>query len=151
LMEEMLAMLLKELKGIDVPRPFPRLDYEEAMNRFGSDKPDTRFGMELKDISALVAAGEFGVFRKTVAQGGKVVAFNAPGCGAYTRRELDALTPLAEKYGAQGVAYLALTEGKVRSPISKFFTPDQLAKIFTELGAEDGDLVIIIADQNPTQ
>ena len=151
LMEEMMAMLLKELKGIDVPRPFPRLDYEEAMNRFGSDKPDTRFGMELKDISALVAEGEFAVFRKVVAQGGKVVAFNAPGCGAYTRRELDALSPLAAKYGAQGVAYFALTEGKVRSPISKFFTPDQLEQIFAQLEAEDGDLIIIIADQNPTQ
>ncbi|HHW12371.1 MAG TPA: aspartate--tRNA ligase [Firmicutes bacterium] len=151
LLEEMMAVLLKELKGIDIPRPFPRLDYEEAMNRFGSDKPDTRFGLELKDISALVADGEFAVFRKILAQGGKVVAFNAPGCGAYTRRELDDLSALAAKHGAQGVAYFALTEGKVKSPISKFFTEEQLAKIFARLEAKDGDLIIIIADQNPTQ
>lgn len=151
LMEELMVMLFKEIKGIDLPRPFPRLQYAEAMSRYGSDKPDIRFGLELVDISDLVAEGQFAVFRNILAQGGKVVAFTAPGCGHYTRRELDALAPLAEKYGAKGVAYLALTEGKVKSAISKFFTPEQLAKITAKVGAKDGDLVLIIADQNPTQ
>lgn len=149
LMEEMLALLLKELKGIDLPRPFPRLTYKEAMGRYGSDKPDTRFGLELVEISELVAESEFSVFRNILAQGGKVVAFNAPGCGHYTRRELDALSPLAVKYGAKGVAYLALAEGKIKSPISKFFTQNQLENVIAKLGAEDGDLIIIIADQKP--
>lgn len=151
LMEEMMVMLFKEIKGIDLPCPFPRLTYAEAMNRYGSDKPDTRFGLELVEISALVAESQFAVFRNILAQGGKVVAFTAPGCGHYTRRELDALSPLAAKYGAKGVAYFALTEGKVKSPISKFFTDEQLAKITAKLNAKDGDLVIIIADQNPIQ
>jgi len=151
LMEEMMVMLFKEIKGIDLSRPFPRLEYTEAMNRYGSDKPDTRFGMELVDISSLVAESQFAIFRNILAQGGKVVAFTAPGCGHYTRRELDALSPLAAKYGAKGVAYFALTEGKVRSPISKFFTTEQLAKITAVLEAKDGDLVLIIADQNPNQ
>jgi len=151
LMEEMMVILLKEIKGIELHRPFPRLEYTAAMNRYGSDKPDTRFGMELEDISALVADSQFAVFRKILEQGGKVVAFTAPGCGHYTRRELDALSPLAAKYGAKGVAYFALTEGKVKSPISKFFTTEQLAKITAKLEAKDGDLVLIIADQNPNQ
>lgn len=151
LMEEMMALLLKELKGIDLPRPFPRLKYAEAMDRYGSDKPDTRFGLELVEISELVAESEFTVFRNVLAQGGKVVAFNAPGCGQYTRRELDALSPLAAKYGAKGVAYFALVEGNVKSPIAKFFTQNQLEKVITKLEAKDGDLIIIIADQKPQQ
>lgn len=151
LMEEMMALLLKELKGIDLPRPFPRLKYAEAMDRYGSDKPDTRFGLELVEISELVAESEFTVFRNVLAQGGKVVAFNAPGCGQYTRRELDALSPLAAKYGAKGVAYFALAEGNVKSPIAKFFTQNQLEKVITKLDAKDGDLIIIIADQKPQQ
>ncbi|HBL35824.1 MAG TPA: aspartate--tRNA ligase [Firmicutes bacterium] len=151
LMEEMMALLLKELKGIDLPRPFPRLKYAEAMDRYGSDKPDTRFGLELVEISELVTESEFTVFRNVLAQGGKVVAFNAPGCGQYTRRELDALSPLAAKYGAKGVAYFALAEGNVKSPIAKFFTQNQLEKVITKLDAKDGDLIIIIADQKPQQ
>ncbi len=151
LMEEMMALLLKELKGIDLPRPFPRLKYAEAMDRYGSDKPDTRFGLKLVEISELVTESEFTVFRNVLAQGGKVVAFNAPGCGQYTRRELDALSPLAAKYGAKGVAYFALAEGNVKSPIAKFFTQNQLEKVITKLDAKDGDLIIIIADQKPQQ
>ena len=151
LMEEMMALLLKELKGIELPRPFPRLKYAEAMDRYGSDKPDTRFGLKLVEISELVAESEFTVFRNVLAQGGKVVAFNAPGCGQYTRRELDALSPLAAKYGAKGVAYFALAEGNVKSPIAKFFTQNQLEKVITKLDAKDGDLIIIIADQKPQQ
>jgi aspartyl-tRNA synthetase len=151
LMEEMLTILLKELKGIDLPRPFPRLTHEEAMGRYGSDKPDTRFGLELVDISELVAESDFSVFRNILAQGGKVVAFNAPGCAHYTRRELDALSPLAIKYGAKGVAYLTLVAGKIKSPIAKFFSENQLETIITKLGAKDGDLILIIADQKPQQ
>ncbi len=151
LMEEMMALLLKELKGIELPRPFPRLKYAEAMDRYGSDKPDTRFGLKLVEISELVTESEFTVFRNVLAQGGKVVAFNAPGCGQYTRRELDALSPLAAKYGAKGVAYFALAEGNVKSPIAKFFTQNQLEKVITKLDAKDGDLIIIIADQKPQQ
>lgn len=151
LMEEMMVFLFKELKGIDLPRPFPCLDYQEAMNQYGSDKPDTRFGLELVDISPLVTATEFSVFQKVLAGGGKVVALTAPGCGHYTRRELDELPKIAAQYGAKGLAYLALTEGKIKSPLGKFFTADQLDRIIHQLEAKDGDLIVIIADQDAKQ
>ncbi|HBG16508.1 MAG TPA: aspartate--tRNA ligase [Firmicutes bacterium] len=151
LLEEMLAFLFKEVKGIVLPRPFPRMDYQKAMNRYGSDKPDTRFGLELVDLSSLVADSDFTVFRKTVAEGGKVVALTAPGCGGYSRRELDELPKVAAKYGAKGLAYLALTGGKVKSAISKFFTSDQLERIVRQMQANDGDLIVIIADQDSKQ
>ncbi|NLW57096.1 MAG: aspartate--tRNA ligase [Firmicutes bacterium] len=149
LMEEMMAFLFKEIKGIELPRPFPRLDYQEAMNRYGSDKPDTRFGLELVDISVLVAASEFAVFQKVLAAGGKVVALTAPGCGEYSRRELDELSKIAVKYGAKGLSYLALTEGRIKSPIAKFFAPEQLDGIISRMEAKEGDLIVLIADQDP--
>jgi aspartyl-tRNA synthetase len=149
LMEEMIAFLFQELKGITLPRPFPRMDYEEAMERYGSDKPDTRFKLELVNISCLVADSEFAVFRNIVAKGGRVVALNLPGCGDYSRKQLDELTKIAAKYGAKGLAYFALTEGKVKSAIAKFFTQGQLDTVIQKMGAQEGDLIIMIADQDP--
>ncbi len=149
LIEELMVFIFKEIKGIELSRPFPRLDYQEAMNRYGSDKPDTRFGLELVDISALVAGSEFAVFQNVLAAGGKIVALTAPGCGGYSRRELDELPKLAAKYGAKGVSYLALTEGRIKSTLTKFFTPEQLDRIIYRMEAKDGDLVVIIADQDP--
>lgn len=150
LLEEMMATLFKELKGVELARPFPKMDYEEAMNRYGSDKPDTRFGMELKDVSDLAAETEFAVFRNTLAKGGKVVAITVRGCGGYTRRELDELPETAVKYGAKGLAYLALTGGQFKSPIAKFFTPGQLEKTAEKMEARDGDLILMVADEPVT-
>lgn len=150
LLEGMMAVLFKELKGIELSRPFPRLDYETAMARFGSDKPDTRFGMELVDLSETVAESEFGVFRKVLEDGGKVIAITASGCGGYTRKRLDELSSLAEKHGAKGVAYLALADEQVKSPIAKFFTPGQLERVIAEMRAREGDLILMIADEPTT-
>ena len=147
LLEEMMVRLFREILGVELERPFPRLEYGEAMERYGSDKPDLRYGMELIDISSEVEDSEFGVFRNVIANQGIVVAITAPGCSAYSRKELDGLSQLAMKYGAKGLAHLALKDGQVKSPIAKFFTPQQLAHITEKVQAQEGDLVLIVADE----
>ncbi len=131
-------------------RPFPRLTYDEAMRRFGTDRPDMRFGMELVDISGLVAECGFRVFRDVVAAGGQVRGICAPGCGTYSRREIDELTALAQREGAKGLAWLALGhEGEVRSSFARFITEDEVADIVERLEAELGDLLLFVADRPP--
>lgn len=150
LMEEMVCKIFNESIGVELARPFPRLEYKEAMNRFGSDKPDTRFGMELFDVSDLVADSGFKVFASTVANNGKVIGINVPGCADYTRSQLDELSPLAVTYGAKGLAYLALTPEGFKSPIAKFFTPEQLDRLKERFEAKTGDLILLIADKPQT-
>lgn len=150
LMEEMVAKIFKQTIGQDIPRPFPKMEYEEAMKRYGSDKPDTRFGMELVDVSDLVATSGFKVFASTVADNGRVIGINATGCANYTRSQLDELSPLAVTFGAKGIAYLALTSEGVKSPIAKFFSPDELDTIIGRFGAKPGDLILLIADKPKT-
>ncbi len=150
LMEEMISKIFKETIGQELARPFPKIEYEEAMNRFGSDKPDTRFGLELVDISDLVAESGFKVFATTVANNGKVVGICVPGCADYTRSQLDELSPLAVTYGAKGMAYLALTEEGFKSPIAKFFSPEELNKIIERFNAKQGDLILLVADKPKT-
>ncbi len=129
-------------------KPFPRLTYAEAMRRFGTDRPDMRFGMELTDISDLVAECGFGVFSKTVAGGGQVRGICAPGCGTYSRRQVDELAEMAQKEGAKGLAWMALDqEGGVRSPFAKFLTEDETASIVERMEAEPGDLLLFVADR----
>lgn len=150
LMEEMICQIFKGTIGVDLARPFPRLEYKEAMNRFGSDKPDTRFGMELVDVSDLVAKCGFKVFADTVANNGKVIGISVPGCAGYSRSQLDELSPLAVTYGAKGLAYLALTSDGVKSPIAKFFTPEELNNLIQRFNAKTGDLILLIADKPQT-
>lgn len=150
LMEEMLSKVFKESIGLQLTRPFPQLDYKEAMNRFGSDKPDTRFGLELVDVSDLVADSGFKVFADTVANKGRVIGINVPGCAGYSRRQLDELSPLAVTYGAKGLAYLALTAEGVKSPIAKFFSPGELDRLIQRFEAKTGDLILLIADKPQT-
>ena len=147
LMEEMLSKVFKEAIGLEITRPFPQLDYEEAMNRFGSDKPDTRFGLELVDVSDLVADSGFKVFANTVANKGRVIGINVPGCAGYSRSQLDELSSLAVTYGAKGLAYLALTADGVKSPIAKFFSPEELDRLIQRFEAKTGDLILLIADR----
>ena len=131
-------------------KPFRRLTYDEAMRRFGTDRPDMRFGMELVDISGLVAECGFRVFRDVVAAGGQVRGIRAPGCGTYSRREIDELTALAQREGAKGLAWLALGhEGEVRSSFARFITEDEVADIVERLEAELGDLLLFVADRTP--
>jgi len=127
-------------------KPFPCLTYDEALRRFGSDRPDMRFGMELVDISDLVAECGFRVFRDVVATGGQVRGLCAPGCGTYSRREIDELAVLAQEEGARGLAWLALDhEGEVRSSFAKFLTEDEVADIIERMEMELGDLLLFVA------
>lgn len=147
MMEEMISEIFKGAIGLELKRPFPRMEYKEAMARFGSDKPDIRFGLEMQDISDLMSGCGFKVFSDTVGKGGKVVGINVPGCGNYTRSQLDELSPLAVTYGAKGLAYLAVTDEGVKSPIAKFFSETELNQIVQRFGAKTGDLILLIADK----
>ncbi len=146
LMEEMLAAVMKEVKGTELSRPFPRLTYHDAMDRFGSDKPDTRFGLELKDISDIAKASDFKVFLQAVELGGKVKGFAAPGMAGLSRKDVDDLTNEAKIFGAKGLAWIKVTDSGFDSPIAKFFKDGQIKSIAERLGAKPGDLMLFIAD-----
>ncbi len=130
--------------------PFPRLTYAEAMARFGSDKPDLRFGMELIDVSADVADSGFGVFSRAVQSGGQVKGIVAPGCADYTRRQLDELTAIAKQNGARGLVTLAFRESGVKGPAVKFLTEAELNRLAERSGAHTGDLLCLVADEPAT-
>ncbi len=129
--------------------PFPRLSYQEALDRFGTDHPDLRFGLELKDISDLAEGCGFRVFEQAVAQGGQVRGINAKGLGVLSRKEVDALTDFVRQYEAKGLAFFYVEEGGFRSPITKFFAQETLETIAQRLEAEPGDLLLFVADANP--
>jgi len=126
--------------------PFPRLTYAEAMDKYGSDKPDIRFEMLLTDLSDLVKDSGFSVFKNAVASGGQVKAICASGCASYTRRQLDELTELAKKLGAKGLVWRALREGQVASPAAKFLSEAETQSIVARMEAKEGDLILIVAD-----
>jgi len=149
LIEEMVQYIFKETLNLDIKIPFPRLTYQEAMDRFGSDKPDLRFGMELVDISDLVQACEFKVFKSAIADGGKVKGINAQGCGNYPRRQIDDIVKFAISCGAKGLAWIALTDEGIKSPITKFLTEDELKSIVARMGGKQGDLLLFVADSPP--
>ena len=126
--------------------PFPRLTYREAMDRFGSDRPDLRFGLELRDVSDAFRETKFRAFAQTLAGGGRVKAIVVPGCSGYTRREIDELTEVATRAGAKGLATFAVEADGIRSPVVKFLSEAELAAITGDLGAGAGDLVLAVAD-----
>ena len=129
-------------------KPFPRLSYREAMERYGSDKPDLRFDMSLVDLSDVVAESEFRVFRQVVAEGGQVKALRVPGCADYSRRQLDELEEFVRKHGAKGLVWLIVEAGpSVRSPVVKFLSQAEMDDILARTEAEVGDLILIVADQ----
>ena len=156
LFEELFTSLVETLKpGTRVKRPFPRIGYADAMDRYGSDKPDLRFGMEIKDLSDIVAQSDFSIFRNTVADGGKVKGICAPGCAHYSRRQLDELNRLAQEYGAGGLVTIALgdstgklddlTMAMVKSTAAKYLTIDEIKQMASSLQAGLGDLLLIVA------
>jgi aspartyl-tRNA synthetase len=145
--EGMMAKVFKEVKGLELTTPFPRLDYAEAIDRFGLDKPDTRFALELKDISDIVADAGFKVFASVVKKGGIVKALNAKGCIDFTRREIDNLTDFVAVYRAKGLAWIKVREDAWQSPIAKFFTDEEKAALADRLDMQPGDLVFFVADQ----
>ena len=146
LMERLLAAIVKEVKGIDLSLPFPRYSYQDVMERYGSDKPDTRFGLELKDISDIAKASDFKVFLQAVELGGQVKGFAAPGMANLSRKDVDGLTSEAKVFGAKGLAWIKVTDSGFESPIAKFFKDGQLKTIAERLVAKPGDLMIFIAD-----
>lgn len=145
--EGMMVKIFKEVKGIDLATPFPRLEYAEAIERFGLDKPDTRFELELKDISDIVADAGFKVFASVVQKGGIVKALNAKGCIDFTRKEIDDLTDFVAVYRAKGLAWIKVREDAWQSPIAKFFTDEEKAALAERLDMQPGDLVFFVADQ----
>ncbi len=148
LMENMMKKIMKEVKGLDVQLPFPRMTYQEAMDRFGSDKPDTRFGMELTDLSEIVKESSFKVFAGAVASGGQVKAINVKkGAGKYSRKDIDALTEFAAVYGAKGLAWLKAEEDGLKGPIAKFVTEDEQKAFYAALSVEPGDFLLFVADK----
>ena len=147
MIEGLIAHVMKEVKGIDVVTPFPRLDYEEAMERFGSDKPDTRFGMELKDVSDLVKNLDFKVFSNAVEQGEAVKCIVAKGCAEqYSRKDIDALGKYVANYGAKGLAWVKVTEEGLNGAIAKFFTDEVAQELVARVDAEVGDIILFAAD-----
>jgi aspartyl-tRNA synthetase len=130
-------------------KPFPRLTYAEAMDRFGTDKPDIRFGLELHDVSELAADSEFKVFKGAVEAGGSVRGIAVGGLGDLTRRELDDLTAIATSGGARGLAHFLVEADGLKSPVAKFFTQKQQASLRKTLGADEGDWLFFVADKNP--
>jgi len=145
--EGMMVKIFREVKGIDLATPFPRLEYAEAIDRFGLDKPDTRFELELKDISDIVADAGFKVFASVVQKGGIVKALNAKGCIDFTRKEIDDLTDFVAVYRAKGLAWIKVREDTWQSPIAKFLTDEEKAALAERLAMQPGDLVFFVADQ----
>ncbi|BAE84220.1 aspartate--tRNA ligase [Desulfitobacterium hafniense] len=147
MMEELMARIFKETIGRDIPRPFPRMTYQEAMELYGSDKPDIRFGMEMVDVAEWVKDSNFKVFTDTLAKGGRVKALCAKGCAGMPRRELDGLIQFVSIYGAKGLAYIVLAEEGIKSPIAKFFSEEQLNGLIAKLKGETGDILFFVADK----
>ncbi|MBQ8202691.1 MAG: aspartate--tRNA ligase [Clostridia bacterium] len=149
--EGYMKRLFKEVLDVDIPLPLPRLTYTQAMNDYGSDKPDTRFDMKIKDISDIVENCGFGVFADTVKSGGTVRAINAKAAAeVYTRKEIDKLTEEAKGIGAKGLAFIRWVEDAPACSFAKFMTEDEMAAIYERTGAEKGDVILIVADRKKT-
>ncbi len=147
--ERLMAKLFREAPGIEVPIPMPRMTWQEAMDRYGSDKPDIRFGMELVDVTDTVRGCEFAVFKGAMENGGSVRGINAKGQGGMPRKKIDKLVDFAKDYGAKGLAYIALQEdGTVKSSFAKFMKEEEMSALIEKMGGENGDLLLFAADQN---
>lgn len=147
--EGYLKRVFKEMKGVDIDTPLPRMTYDEAMERYGSDKPDTRVGFELQDITDMVKDCGFKVFTDAIASGGSVRGICVTGAAEiYTRKKIDKLTEQVKSYGAKGMVWMKVTADGVSSSVNKFFTPEQLGEIAERMSASAGDLILIISDRN---
>ncbi|MEI2664531.1 aspartate--tRNA ligase [Rossellomorea sp. LJF3] len=148
LVEDMMKKLMNDVKGVNVTLPIPRMTYDDAMSRYGSDKPDTRFGMELINVSEIVKESGFKVFAGAVANGGQVKLINVKGgASQYSRKDIDGLTEFVSRYGAKGLAWLKVEEEGLKGPISKFVTEEDASAISTSANAEAGDLLLFVADK----
>ncbi|MGF0017738.1 aspartate--tRNA ligase [Sporofaciens sp. SGI.106] len=147
--ERLLAKLFNEVLGLEIELPIPRMTWQEAMDRYGSDKPDVRFGMELQNVTETVKDCEFVVFKNAIENGGTVRGINAKGQGAMPRKKIDKLVDFAKDYGAKGLAYIAIQEdGTVKSSFAKFMTEEGMKALIEAMGGENGDLLLFAADKN---
>ncbi len=147
MVEGMLVTVFKETLGLDLPQPFPRMTWRDAMERFGSDKPDTRFGLEMVEVGDIIAESEFKAFTSVLEKGGRVKGINAKGCAGFSRREIDELTKLTAIYGAKGLAYITIQEdGSYKSPITKFLTEEQTVALVERMAGQPGDILFFVAD-----
>lgn len=147
--ERLIKKVFKEILGVDVKTPFRRMTWREGMDRFGSDKPDLRFGMELKNITEVVKDTEFVVFKNAIANGGSVRAINAEGCGHFPRKQIDSLVEFVKTYKAKGLAWIVINDdGSIKSQIAKFFTEEKMAEIVKAMDGKPGDLILICADKD---
>ena len=145
--ERYIKRLFKDVMDVDIPTPFPRYTYNEVMERYGSDKPDTRFDLEIVNISDEVASSEFAVFKNALAGGGSVRAVNAKNAAkTYTRKEIDKLTEFVRGLGAKGLAWIRMTDDGISSSFAKFMTEDEMNAIIARTGAEKGDVILVVAD-----
>jgi len=146
LMERLMAHIFRQVLDVELPIPFPRLSYQEAMERFGCDKPDLRFGMELKDLGDIFAGSDFAVFNSALEAGGVIKAIAIPGAADYSRKQMDALVELAKHQGGKGLAFVKYQQGELMAGISKFITEEQAQALILRLDAKDGDLIAFAAD-----
>ena len=146
--ERFLQKIFKEIKGIDIKLPFQRLSYQEAMERYGSDKPDTRFGFELKKLNDVLDKCDFKVFQSALLEGGDIRGINISGYGEHiSRKTIDKLQDYVKNYGAKGLAWIKVIEGEIQSPISKFLTEDEMTKVLDRMESKAGDIIFIVADK----
>ena len=146
-MEGLVREIFREVKGIELPRPFPRLSYDEAIRRFGLDAPDLRFGLELQEVGDLFTGTSFRAFATALEAGGRAFALNAKGCGEYSRSQLDQLEEFAKGFGAKGLAWFKVGADGLTSPLAKFFSAETLARFRERLGGEPGDLLLLCVDK----
>jgi aspartyl-tRNA synthetase len=147
LIEDLLSTVWRETRGVEITTPFPRLPYTEAMRRYGTDKPDMRYAMELADVTAAFRATGFRAFAGTAEKGGVIKALAAPGAASWSRRELDGLVVEARSRGASGLVWIAWEKGQARSPVEKHLSPEEVSSVVAATSAGDGDLVLLVADR----
>lgn len=148
IVEDMMTSLFKEVLNIEIDTPFNRLTYDEALERYGMDKPDTRFGLELKEVSDVFRGSDFRVFADVVDRGGVVKSINAKGCAGFSRKDIDSLTDVIKVYGAKGLSWLKYTSGTWQSPIAKFLKDSDIVSIYERLQVTEGDLLLFVADRS---
>ncbi|MFK4303558.1 MULTISPECIES: aspartate--tRNA ligase [unclassified Paenibacillus] len=146
MMEKLMVKLFKETIGVELETPFQRITHADAIDKYGSDKPDLRFGLELINVNDIVASSGVKVFASVIEKGGEVKVLNAKGCGTWSRKDIDDLGPYAARYGAKGLAWIQVKEGEFKGPIVKFFTPEEIEALRERTGAEEGDLLLFSAD-----
>jgi len=147
LTEELMHRIFVESLGMDIPIPFPRMTYAESMRRYGCDKPEVRFGMELVDVGDIVKDSDFKVFASTVASGGQVKGIAVPGLAKASRKDIDDLTEYAKIFGAKGLVSFKVLDGDVESPVKKFFSQSHIEKLVEKMGTKAGDLILLVADK----